>query len=121
MLKIMRSHKLKRFIAVLFILLSVFSMCFSVAAKAEVAALSFVTIAVCATLLTSFGIKFANSGDLVRGVQYFWDSLLDGARASISGLVSLCGTYQKAKLQIPFALYQQLSALAMPQLLGGIT
>lgn len=51
MLKIMRSNRLKRFIAVLFILLSVFSMCFSVAAKAEVAALSFVTIAVCATLL----------------------------------------------------------------------
>lgn len=38
MLKIMRSNKLKRFIAVLFILLSVFSMCFSVAAKAEAVA-----------------------------------------------------------------------------------
>lgn len=111
MLKIMRSNKLKRFIAVLFILLSVFSMCFSVAAKAEAVAVGVGAAVVIGALLTACGIKFANSADVNRAVSYVYQTLSDDMRLVVSGLVSLCEGYQKARLQIPFSVYQTFSNL----------
>lgn len=111
MLKIMRSNKLKRFIAVLFILLSVFSMCFSVAAKAEAVTLGIGTIVVLGTMLAACGLKFANSADTARAVDYVYKNLTFEMKSIVSGLVSLCEGYQKARLQIPFSVFETFSNL----------
>lgn len=111
MLKIMRSNKLKRFIAVLFVLLSVFSMCFSVAAKAEAVTVGVGAVVVIGALLTACGIKFANSADTSRAVEYVYRNLSDGLKAVVSGLVALCEGYQSARLQIPYAVFEVFSNL----------
>lgn len=111
MLKIMRSNKLKRFIAVLFILLSVFSMCFSVAAKAEAVTLGIGTVVVIGTMLAACGLKFANSADTARAVDYVYKNLTFEMKSIVSGLVSLCEGYQKARLQIPFSVFETFSNL----------
>lgn len=109
MLKIMRSNKLKRFIAVLFILLSVFSMCFSVAAKAEAVTLGIGTIVVLGTMLAACGIKFASSADTTCAVVHVWNVLTDGMKSIVGALAAMCEGYQKARRQIPFAVFDSFS------------
>ncbi|WP_145995684.1 hypothetical protein [Pygmaiobacter massiliensis] len=67
------------------------------------------TIVVLGTMLAACGIKFASSADTTRAVVHVWDVLTDGMKTVVGGLVTMCEGYQKARLQIPFSVFDSFS------------